>query len=344
MFLEDSWHPFFVKIINLIYLIPTNNQVIICHFTQIQIVLTSTCVLFSRYKKMKSRSSSLAIFWHRNFVLSIYIGLLLLVIVITFLVGRHNLGNNSFHDGLFFISGGSRLQSEFDEDDFVQYDSKSLNSEHVNQNPKTAMALAQTREVIVDKEWGEIYTPHRVWCLVPTLWPKKMDSMKWIAQTWGKFCDQLIFVIDEEFGVNAPYVYYGATILKIKCEYRQSTPDRNIWEKVWKMWHHIGKHHLYDSEWFLKIDDDTFFSAVNFKGFARYFNPDKEWYFGHTLLHLWQSKNIAFNSGTCYAISRETLKRVHTIFATKEFQDDPQRRGFFFLFICLFLFFFWCSF
>ena len=92
------------------------------------------------------------------------------------------------------------------------------------------------------------------------------------------------------------------------------------------MWYHIGKHHLYSGEWFLKIDDDTFFSAVNFRGFARYYNPDKTWYFGHTLLHIWRSKNIVFNSGTCYALSRGSLEKLVTIFNTEAFLNDPQRK------------------
>ena len=65
---------------------------------------------------------------------------------------------------------------------------------------------------------------------------------------------------------------------------------------------HVGTQHLYDSEWFLKIDDDTFFSAINFKGFARYLNANKSWYLGHTLLHNWQRGNVVFNGGSCYEV------------------------------------------
>ena len=38
----------------------------------------------------------------------------------------------------------------------------------------------------------------------------------------------------------------------------QSSFERNIWEKVWKMWYYIYINHINDAEWFLKIDDDTF--------------------------------------------------------------------------------------
>ena len=61
-------------------------------------------------------------------------------------------------------------------------------------------------------------------------------------------------------------------------------------------------------------------------GFGQFYNPDGEWYFGHTLLHSWPYKNVVFNSGTCYGISRGTLRRVHPLFETEEFLNDPQRK------------------
>ena len=76
----------------------------------------------------------------------------------------------------------------------------------------------------------------------------------------------MFFVIDDQ--VAAPDTVYNATILRLAFDHKQSTKDRNIWEKVWKMWAHIGRHHLNDGDFFFKIDDDSFFSAVNFRGTA----------------------------------------------------------------------------
>ncbi len=90
----------------------------------------------------------------------------------------------------------------------------------------------------------------------------------------------------------------------------------------------MGKNHLYDAEWFLKIDDDTFFSPVNFKGYARYFNPEQPFYMGNTLMHLWQSRNIVFNAGGCYALSRESLRRVINIFESEAFLQPMKYRNF----------------
>merc|ERR1711971_656095 len=98
-------------------------------------------------------------------------------------------------------------------------------------------------------------------------------------------------------------------------------------EKSWKMWHHIGSHHIDDAEWFLKIDDDTFFSPINFRGFARYFNPESKWYFGTTLMHLWEAKNVVFNAGSCYAISRGALKKLVGIFESDSFLTTKKGHG-----------------
>ena len=77
-------------------------------------------------------------------------------------------------------------------------------------------------------------------------------------------------------------------------------------------------------DWFLKIDDDTFYSGINFKlTLAQYLNDPRitNYYLGHTLLHKWERDNVIFNSGTCYALSQYTLLNLYlsNIFVSKEF-------------------------
>ena len=120
---------------------------------------------------------------------------------------------------------------------------------------------------------------------------------------------------------EAPDSYLGHEFLKLSLSGSQSENYRNIWEKSWRTWQYVGTHHLEDAEWFLKIDDDTFFSPINFKGFARYFNPNKKWYFGNTMMHQWQGSNIVFNAGACYALSRGALKKLVTVFERDSFYE-----------------------
>ena len=169
--------------------------------------------------------------------------------------------------------------------------------------------------------------------------------------TWANLCDHIVFVVDNSTvappqkppkneslskkkqreakkkrlkkinyeGEEAPDEHMGYKFLKLHMNQPQSEDWRNIWEKSWKTWYHVGKYHINESEWFLKIDDDTFFSPINFKGFARYYNPNKPWYFGNTLMHLWRTRNIVFNAGSCYALSREALRRVTEVFESDSF-------------------------
>ena len=53
------------------------------------------------------------------------------------------------------------------------------------------------------------------------------------------------------------------------------------------------------AEFFMKCDSDTFVAVENMKTYLQYFDPEKEWYFGHTLLHEWQM-NVIFNTGIGY--------------------------------------------
>jgi hypothetical protein len=57
-------------------------------------------------------------------------------------------------------------------------------------------------------------------------------------------------------------------------------------------------------DWFVKLDDDTYFSADNFKHVVRNLDPEAPAYLGHTSYHL----DYPFNLGAGHAISRGTLR------------------------------------
>eukprot|EP01084_Bolivina_argentea_P010218 19027_1 len=208
-----------------------------------------------------------------------------------------------------------------------------------------------------DYPWGHIYRS-RVWCSVLTMWPERRQNIEAVANTWASLCDKIIFVVDNSTKKppvkppknesdskkkrrekrkkktkkilyeweEAPDSHLGFDFLKLPMDEPQSEDWRNIWEKSWKTWYHVGKYHINNSEWFLKIDDDTFFSPINFKGFARYFNPNKPWYFGNTLMHLWRTRNIVFNAGSCYVLSRGALKKLIKVFESNTFKNPSPTR------------------
>lgn len=161
------------------------------------------------------------------------------------------------------------------------------------------------------KPWGTKFKT-RIWCLVPTLWPEKETHIRRIAETWGSYCDKTVFIISET-DEESPEKIGNATFWRLDIKRPQSKGSRNIWEKVWKMWVHVYENHLLEGDWFLKIDDDSYLGYHNMKGFLQYYNPDEPHYLGHVLLHRWKNDNIAFNSGTCYALSRNAIQKLGSV-------------------------------
>ena len=156
-----------------------------------------------------------------------------------------------------------------------------------------------------------------------------------ISTTWGRHCTKLIFVIDDKIKISSEFLdelnengSNNVELLQLENLLNvQSSLERNIWEKVWKMWYYIYLNHINDAEWFLKIDDDTFFSPINFHGLVQYFNPDNSsYYIGHTLLHEWERRNIIFNAGACYGLSRGVLRKFAIeILSLSSFRNDNER-------------------
>eukprot|EP01083_Nonionella_stella_P150745 480731_1 len=267
---------------------------------------------------------------------------------------HHIIQNNKHHS----------IKSHLKADPFTKIvkDGRSLQTFNTHlRNNNTELYLYDSQELLDardDYPWGHLYKS-RVWCSVLTMWPERRQNIEAVAETWAPLCDHIVFVVDNSTAKppkkppknetdskrkrrekrrekmkkiayeweEAPDSHLGFDFLKLNLDAPQSEDWRNIWEKSWKTWHHVGVNHINDSEWFLKIDDDTFFSPINFKGFARYFNPNKEWYFGNTLMHLWKSRNIVFNSGSCYALSRGALRKLVKVFESDTFQNpEPVRK------------------
>jgi len=86
---------------------------------------------------------------------------------------------------------------------------------------------------------------------------------------YGRFCDLFRIVICEK--ENPPK--NDSRLLVIACDFRQSAKDRNIWDKVMNMFLLAGTSLLDKYDWFLKIDDDTYFSPNNFRNYVQYYDP-----------------------------------------------------------------------
>jgi len=183
----------------------------------------------------------------------------------------------------------------------------------------------------------------RVYCMIPTLYtPKRIRLWEAILLSWRRKCDVLKFFVDPVPGTDLPTSYsyggYTAGVVTVPMM-RNNTgicgdglPCRHIWEKVWRSWVYVFENDLASAEWFLKIDDDTYFIPSNIRRFTRerQWSPDDPHYFGH--LFYITKEPFQLISGVCTAFSRESINRLgpRLNFMEHEYGDRvnfPQSHG-----------------
>eukprot|EP01083_Nonionella_stella_P076201 207513_1 len=188
------------------------------------------------------------------------------------------------------------------------------------QQQDTNIPLGAIGKPIPVTNWGTRYLPLRVWCCIKTIYTPYVMSM--IQETWGKHCDNLLFFIGEHSNEVVPSSL-SPNIIKLNLsntKYRSKYLIKpNVWEKTWKLQKFLYDHHLSDFDWIISADNDGWFSTHNFKWFAQYLDPNLPWYLGDTILHQWKHKNIVFNAGGVFGLSRSAIEKLGKIYSTKEF-------------------------
>lgn len=171
--------------------------------------------------------------------------------------------------------------------------------------------------------WGRrTYQPNRVLCAVPTTWNHSSHKIKRLQETWGPYCDKLLFVVAQTDHVHPNQNVTVGEVLVVNMTMSSDPSQRNIWNKVHNMWTAIADRYIDEYEWFLKVDDDTYLFVDHLRGFTQYYNPNIPRYFGHTILYRWKKANIVFNSGSAYVLSKEALRRV-----APKLRNMPVRKG-----------------
>jgi hypothetical protein len=161
----------------------------------------------------------------------------------------------------------------------------------------------------------------RVYCMVPTMWnTHTVKLMQAIIRTWGGRCDYIKFMVDrDEAGLVPRYLEAEgrrAEVVHIPMRRKQDSicgdgeVCRHIWEKVWRSWVYVFQNDLDKAEWFLKIDDDSFYISTNMRKYVRdqRWSPDDKHYFGH-LVYI-EDEPFQLISGICTAFSRGSIRAL----------------------------------
>jgi len=181
---------------------------------------------------------------------------------------------------------------------------------------RAAKASPPLRKAVVDANSYSEKTGRqdRVYCMVPTIYSEEATK-RWeaIMDSWGRRCDVLKFFVDSVEGVGLPEKFHGASVVQVKMKRKADTicsdgkPCRHIWEKVWRSWAYVYMNDLREAEWFLKIDDDTYFIPSNLRRYVREndMHSHEPHYFGFNVAI--EKRPFTLISGVCTAFSRQSI-------------------------------------
>ena len=133
----------------------------------------------------------------------------------------------------------------------------------------------------------------RILCWVMTSIENLDIRAIYVKKTWGKRCDILLFASDIE---NKTF----GTI-----DINPGTGRQNLPNKTQEAFDYIYAHHIDDSDWFLKCDDDTYVIMENLRYFLSPLDTTVPLFFGHHFI----GEGGYFSGGAGYVLSKEALTR-----------------------------------
>lgn len=142
----------------------------------------------------------------------------------------------------------------------------------------------------------EVFKKVRVLCWVMTNPENHDKKAKHVAATWGRRCNQLLFMSSKE-----------DPALPLSVGLNVSEGRDHLWAKTKLAYRYVYDHHLDDAEWFVKADDDTYMIIENLRYMLLSFNASEPMYFGCRFKpHV---KDGYMSGGAGYVLSREAVKR-----------------------------------
>ena len=163
-------------------------------------------------------------------------------------------------------------------------------------------------------------TTDRVLCWMPVLRNNDIQLIR-ILMTYGKYCDKFYFISKNE----------NPDIVHVIGHHYERLTGKDLWNQVHRGWNLVSDLHLSEIEWFVKLDQDSFFIPQNFIHLVH----EKKWdsenlaYFGHTIYE--QSRRVTdaralMNVGAGYGISRRMLRELTPYFPNNSHSNIPKQR------------------
>lgn len=154
----------------------------------------------------------------------------------------------------------------------------------------------------------------RVFCWVPSR-ASYGPVLERILATWARSCDLMVFIaLQDNRELNVIKVAHPT--------------NQQLWNMIHPSWLYISRTFLSEYDWFVKVDDDSYFSGDNFKALVQSLNPKAYHYLGHTAwdhIKPISSPFARFNLGGAHAVSQSTLRRIASFLPDS---PDPLPPGF----------------
>ncbi|XP_063709751.1 glycoprotein-N-acetylgalactosamine 3-beta-galactosyltransferase 1-like [Culicoides brevitarsis] len=144
----------------------------------------------------------------------------------------------------------------------------------------------------------------RILCMVFTHEKNFKEWAYMVKQTWGAKCTKLLFMSNVTDSNNL----IDVTVLDL-VESRDT-----LWKKTKLSFNYAYQHHLYEFDWFLKADDDTYIIMENLRHYLYPYPSDLPLIFG------FQFNTHFVSGGAGYILSREAVK----IFIEKAIYDTEK--------------------
>ncbi|CAG0900905.1 unnamed protein product [Darwinula stevensoni] len=154
---------------------------------------------------------------------------------------------------------------------------------------------SESDDGLVEPGWEDL----RIFCLVLTQPKRKMSHAIPIKKTWGRKCNQLLFVSTKE-DEELPSI--GVTA---KGESREI-----LWQKSREAWQYIHDHHRDGFDWYIRTDDDAYVVMENLRYFLA--SKKKEDLIAYGYKFKRKGSGAYFSGGPGYVMTRPAMIQMVT--------------------------------